>query len=576
MPPAKHRPTAQPARPSPTSGPPTTPAQKAHRNPIPTARRHRIARSTPPRSLIWQSKPRHLSPKIPQIPRPKFQQSTPQNPPQSRPPAPFPAPAGYLTPAPPSTTQSPPVPRRTVRPNVRPSTAWPAALTKAISATKSPRWQTLLPLLAALLAAAPPATAADQPVVEQLRIQRAPDQTRLVFDLNRPLPFYRLPQPTDPERLIIDLPPVDFRPNIASEHLAGTPIRTIHRSLRPGGGIRLNLELLTAVRAHSYQVPADANHRPRLVVELAAGRTERRTDAQTTAGRDILIAIDAGHGGKDPGALGRDGVHEKQIVLALSRQIKAAIDAQPGYAAMLVRDGDHFLPLRERFKLARAARADLLLSIHADSFRLSTVRGASIYALSLDGVSSEAAAYLAERENRADLAGGIRIAGMEDSTAYTVLDLSMRTTLEASLRAGQAILAEMGRVTKLHRKTVERADFAILKSPDLPSLLIEAGFMSNPQDARQLADTRFQARLAAAIARGVRTYFAAHPPPGTAPAGSPRPTETFYTVVRGDTLSEIAERFNVPQTQLRTLNNLDSPLIKIGQRLRIPPNPKPP
>ncbi len=291
------------------------------------------------------------------------------------------------------------------------------------------------------------------------------------------------------------------------------------------------------------------------------------------SGRDILIAIDAGHGGDDPGALGPRRVREKDVVLAIARELAGRVNQQPGYRAMLVRKGDYFIPLRKRRDIARAAGADLFVSIHADAFTHSRARGSSVYALSSRGATSVSAAFLAERENGADLIGNVNLGEKDDMLAGVLTDLSMTATMDASLGVGARVLGAMGRVSTLHKKRVEQAGFAVLKSPDMPSILVETGFISNPTEAERLNTRAYQQRMAKAIFEGLGNYFLNTPPPDTRVAAlvrsGARPSE--YVIARGDTLSGIAERYRVSVSEIVRTNRLGGAGgIQAGQRILIP------
>jgi len=413
-----------------------------------------------------------------------------------------------------------------------------------------------------------------EPVVENVRVWRAPDNTRLVFDLNGPV-SHSIFELSNPERLVIDLPAASFTANLNNLDTADTPVDGIRTGKRDDGGLRVVLDLSQQVKPRTFSLKPNESHGDRLVVDLfdKTERVEKSVADLTEVNRDIVIAIDAGHGGEDPGALGPGGVYEKDVVFGISQALKKAIDAQHGYSAVLVRTSDYYVPLRDRFARAREHRADMFISIHADSFRLPTVRGASVYALSTRGATSEMASYLAQKENRADLIGGagnLSLKDKDDQLASVLLDLSMNATLDSSLRLGELILSEMGSVTRLHKKSVEQAGFAVLKSPDVPSLLIETGFISNPEDARNLSTASFQNRLAGSIFQGVRNYFDNYPPAGTLVAAIRDQGERTYVIQSGDTLSEIAERFNVSLNTLQMLNNISSSVIRVGQQINIP------
>lgn len=294
---------------------------------------------------------------------------------------------------------------------------------------------------------------------------------------------------------------------------------------------------------------------------------------QPVRGRRILIAIDAGHGGQDPGAIGPKRVREKDVVLAIARELQKRVDAQPGYRATLIRNGDYFIPLHKRRDLARQRGADLFVSVHADAFTHARARGASVYALSQRGATSVSAAFLAQRENGADLIGGVDLGAKDPMVAGVLTDLSMTATLDASLGAGARVLGSMGRIAHLHKRRVEQAGFMVLKSPDMPSILVETGFISNPLEAERLSNAGYQRNMASAIFAGLGDYFLGSPPPGTQVALSvragARPAQ--YTITRGDTLSGIAERYRVSVSDIVRTNGLGGGNdIRAGQTIVIP------
>jgi N-acetylmuramoyl-L-alanine amidase len=233
------------------------------------------------------------------------------------------------------------------------------------------------------------------------------------------------------------------------------------------------------------------------------------------AARDLVIAVDAGHGGEDPGATGRDGTHEKNITLAVARVLAARINAERGMRAVLIRDGDYFVPLRERIHRARLAQADLFVSVHADAVRDPGVSGASVYVLSAHGATNEAARWLADRENAADLVGGVSLDDKDNVLASVLLDLSQSAAMSASMVAAEKVLNELNSVGDVRKSHVQQAGFVVLKSPDIPSLLVETAYITNPGEERRLRDEKYQARLAEAILAGLRSYFHENPPPGT-------------------------------------------------------------
>ena len=413
-----------------------------------------------------------------------------------------------------------------------------------------------------------------EPAVEGVRMWRAPDNTRIVFDLSNATD-HKIFELSNPSRLVIDMESADFSAEIASLTLDQTPIQRIRTGTRDGGGLRVVLDLKTQVKPRSFSLEPNDKYGHRLVVDLFNDQQISETSISDLVekDRDIIVAIDAGHGGEDPGALGPGNIVEKDVVMAISRELASMIDNHPGYRAELVRSGDYFVSLQERPKLARDKRADFFISIHADAFRLPTVSGASVYALSGKGATSERAKYVADRENRSDLIGGVgdlSLKDKDDQLANVLLDLSMNATMDTSLKAGKAVLAEIGAITKLHKKSVEQAGFAVLKSPDMPSLLIETGFISNAQEAKQLSSKSFQSKMARAIFNGIRSYYATNPPAGTLIAAEGDSDPEVYRIKSGDTLSEIAVRYNVSLASLKAVNQIDGSVIRVGQELQIP------
>jgi N-acetylmuramoyl-L-alanine amidase len=288
------------------------------------------------------------------------------------------------------------------------------------------------------------------------------------------------------------------------------------------------------------------------------------------ARRDIIVAIDAGHGGEDPGASGPGNLREKTVVLQIARRLEQQLSGVPGFKPVLIRSGDYYVSLKSRRSKARELRADLLVSIHADAFRQTSAHGASVYALSTRGATSTAAKYLAENENAADLVGGVEVAEMDPVLASVLTDLSMTGTLDTSLNLGALILEQIGGVARLHKKQVEQAGFAVLKSPDVPSLLIETGFISNPTESERLSTPAYQDKMARAIRRGIQSWFARQPPPGTLLAWQREQGGREVTVAPGDTLSEIAQQHSVSVASIKTTNGLNRDVIFVGQTLLIP------
>jgi N-acetylmuramoyl-L-alanine amidase len=314
-------------------------------------------------------------------------------------------------------------------------------------------------------------------------------------------------------------------------------VKAVRMARRPSGQLRVVLDLTRPIRAKSFLATPNDHYGYRLVVDLggpaaavaatvAAAAPIKAEHARPEA-RDLIIAIDAGHGGEDPGAIGMHGTREKDVTLAIARALERSVDAEPGMRAVLTRNGDYFVPLRDRMRRARAQQADLFVSIHADSIRDRAVDGSSVYILSQRGASNEAARWLAERENAADLIGGVSLEDKGDLLASVLLDLSQTASLSASETAAEHVLHQLNLVGEVRKPLVQQAGFMVLKSPDIPSMLIETAYISNPAEEQRLRGVAHQAKLAAAIHQGLREYFYADPPAGSRiaqiAAGAPRP-----------------------------------------------------
>jgi N-acetylmuramoyl-L-alanine amidase len=318
----------------------------------------------------------------------------------------------------------------------------------------------------------------------------------------------------DPERVVID---------IANARLARhipTAGQGLVKEIRTGAredGLRVVLDMGERVQAKSFLVEPNEAYGHRLVIDLSTAQQQavRVPHAPVGADRDIVIAVDAGHGGDDPGAIGRSGTHEKTVVLAIARALARRINEEPGMRAVLVRDGDYFVTHRDRMLKARQQRADLFISIHADAYKDRSVSGSSVYVLSARGASNEAARWLAEKQNASDLIGGVSLADKDDVLASVLLDLSQTASITASTTAAERVLAELDRVGEVRKRAVQHAGFIVLKSPDIPSMLVETAYISNPGEERRLRSPGHQDKLANAIHSGIREYFHANPPPGT-------------------------------------------------------------
>jgi N-acetylmuramoyl-L-alanine amidase len=411
--------------------------------------------------------------------------------------------------------------------------------------------------------------------VENIRVWSEDGRTRVVLDLSGPA-AHNIFTLRGPDRLVVDL-----KDSRLSSSIEGMPRGTgaldgIRSGLRSNGQLRVVLDLNEAVRSRSFTAGPNSKYGDRLVIDLqrqGSLHAVKRASEGYSAGRDIVVAIDPGHGGRDPGSIGRDKTFEKDVALAVARSLARRIDEEPGMKAVLIRDGDYYVDHRERIAIARRNKADLFVSVHADAVKDRRAKGASVYALSLKGATDEAAMRLAQRENAADLVGGVSLAGKDEVLASVLLDLSQNAALGASLDVGAKVLDELAKVGSMHRRTVQQAGFIVLKSPDVPSILVETAFISNPAEEAKLKSDSHRNNLANAILSGIRNYFYTNPPPDTQIAmnlrGSPDP-QVNYVISRGDTLSEIAARYGVSVTAIKSANRLSGNTVRVGQTLRIP------
>jgi N-acetylmuramoyl-L-alanine amidase len=429
------------------------------------------------------------------------------------------------------------------------------------------RLTTIVLLLLSLSAAVADTT------VEDVRIWSENDKTRVVLDLSRSAE-HSIFTLRGPDRLVIDLADGRLAKTLTSMPNGAGAVRSIRSAIRADGDLRVVLDLNAEVRSRSFTTGPNAKYGDRLVIDLRANgdlAPVKRASEAYRPGRDIVIAIDPGHGGRDPGAIGKRKTREKDVALSISRKLAERINAEPGMRAVLVRDRDIYIDHRARTSIARRHKADLFISIHADAVNDRRASGASVYALSLKGASDEAAKQLAERENAS--VGGVALDGKDDVLASVLIDLSQNASLSASLEVGDKVIREMSKVAKMHRKKVQQAGFLVLKSPDMPSILVETAFISNPSEEKRLRDTGHQGRLANSILAGLRNYFYTNPPPDTMIATNLRrePTrQVRHVISRGDTLSEIAERYNVSTAAIRAANKLSNDRIRVGQTLSIP------
>jgi N-acetylmuramoyl-L-alanine amidase len=354
--------------------------------------------------------------------------------------------------------------------------------------------------------------------LKSARISVESDYTRVAFEVSGPLD-YKLFEIANPDRIVLDIHAANFADGFASPAGKGL-LKSVRTGIQNKTDARIVLDLAADVRPKSFLMPPSDGQGYRLVVDLypkgrAKSQIVKSARVEPTKTRDVVVMIDPGHGGDDPGAIGSAGTHEKNITLAVSRELKRQIDQQPGMRAVLTRNGDYYVALEDRYHKAREVKADLFVSVHADAFTSSDARGSSVWMLSPRGATSEAARFLADRENNSDMVGGVKLDKKDNTLAAVLLDLSQGATLEASGVVATQVLHALSRLGPTHRGYVEKANFVVLRSPDVPSILVETAFITNPVEEKRLNNNDQREQLATAILNGVRTYFQSAPPPGT-------------------------------------------------------------
>ena len=395
--------------------------------------------------------------------------------------------------------------------------------------------------------------------IKNLQLSNTAEGTRAVFELNGPLD-YKLFEIANPDRIVLDIRASSFAEGFATP--AGRGLLKSVRTGKQGKDVRVVFDLAGGVRPKSFLLLPGGSARLstassalgplsvdkasyRLVVDLfPRGRSKSEIVKQASPPlekpRNVVIAIDAGHGGDDPGATGAAGTREKEITLAVARELKRLIDRQPGMSAVLTRDSDYFIPLKQRYQKAREAKADLFVSVHADAYSSGDARGSSVWMLSARGATNEAARWLEDRENRADLIGGVSLDNKDNTLAAVLLDLSQGATLEASGAVANQVLQALAKVGPTHRGFVEKANFVVLRSPDVPSILVETAFITNPAEEKRLKSPEQREKIAKAILDGVHGYFVAAPPPGSVFAANAHKGKTEQFAARKQTPADVA------------------------------------
>lgn len=409
--------------------------------------------------------------------------------------------------------------------------------------------------------------------INGVRLWSAPDNTRLVFDTSASA-RHQVFTLHGPERLVLDISKAVLTSSAKAGLPAGGLVQSIRSATRDNSDLRIVIDLSQPVKVKSFVLKPNAQYGHRLVIDLEPRQVSTRLPAKPVqtafiaAPRERVIAIDAGHGGEDPGAKGKRGTREKDVVLKISRKLAALINRQPGMRAVLTRNGDYFLPLRKRMHKARAANAELFISIHADAFHDRRARGSSVFVLSRRGATSEMARWLAARENASDLVGGVSLDDKDPVLKEVLLDLAQTATLQSSVDAANAVFREIRQLGKTHKRRVQKAGFMVLKSPDIPSMLVETAFISNPAEEKRLRSPQHQQKIAQAILRGIQAYFRATPLPEAVRMASVSTLK--YKVKPGDTLGGIARQYGVSLKSLRVANKLKGDRLLVGKQLKIP------
>ncbi len=422
-----------------------------------------------------------------------------------------------------------------------------------------------------------------QNTINSVRVWPSPDNTRVVFDLDDK-PDFSYFMLKNPSRLVIDLKDTDklkTLPSIPKEHQIVSKLR--YSKPKDAKSVRFVFELAGAAKPVVFALLPTGPYKHRLVVDLH-DKSYQSTPAATNSTpvkkrainqeRDIVIAIDAGHGGEDPGSIGPSGTYEKDITLQIAKRLERMIDAERGMISRMVRRGDYFVNLNTRTSRAREKKADFFVSIHADAFTSPQPSGASVWVLSLRRANSEIGKWLEDKEKHSELLGGaagvLKDTASEKYLAQALLDMSMDHSMKTGFSVAEEVMNELKKVAKMHKKRPQAASFAVLKSPDIPSILVETGFISNPREERLLKSANYQERLAEAIFKSLKSYYLQNPPDDSLFAKLKAQYPTKHKVRPGESLSMLANRYGTSVNKLKTVNNLKSNTLFIGQELDIP------
>jgi N-acetylmuramoyl-L-alanine amidase len=415
-----------------------------------------------------------------------------------------------------------------------------------------------------------------QNTIDALRVWPSPANTRIVFDLAKS-PEFSYFTLSNPERLVIDLSDTENSFNFAKIDNQSNLINKIRYSTpKNKESIRVVIELSKKLDLTVFSLPPTAPYSDRLVIDLSDDKPANTVilDAGTASSeRDIVVVIDAGHGGEDPGSIGSNGSYEKNVTLSIAKSLENLINQEPGMQAIMTRTGDYYISPNKRPEIARKHKADLLVSIHADAFVTPQPSGASVWVLSMSRANTELGRWMENTEKHSELLGGaaeiIQDTASERYLTQALLDMSMDHSLTTSYDLSRDVIAQLKGVTKMHKKVPQAASLAVLTSPDIASILVETGFISNPGEEQNLNNERHRAKLAQSIFNGVKNHFKRQPPDGSLWARLKKEHVT-HKVRSGESLSLLAQRYNVELSQLKKANNLHSDMVRIGQVLTIP------
>ncbi len=405
--------------------------------------------------------------------------------------------------------------------------------------------------------------------IDGIRLWPAPENTRIVFDVKQK-PDYKFFTLSKPNRLVIDF--TNTKNTVALKNLAvNDPRVKLFRSSINKGKTRLVLELTKSYQLTVFPLAPAGQYGHRLVIDLYdKNRSKKNVSKPKKSVGDIIIGIDAGHGGEDPGSIGGKGTYEKRVTLAIAKKLQKVINKEKGMKAVMIRSGDYYVNLNRRTSLARDKHVDFLVSIHADAFHTPGPSGASVWVVTKSRAESELSRWLVNREKKSELLGGGGgvIKNTSDShLALALADMSKEHSLGVSFGVANNVIKELKKITKMHKKTPQNGNFAVLKSSDIPSILVETGFISNHKEEKNLTWSKHQQRLANAIHAGIKNHFLAHPLTGSyfASVGYKK-----HKVRSGESLSVLAKRYNISMSKLKSINKLKSDSLRIGQTLKIP------